>query len=169
MSKAPPKKENAPDAAGGGSKKKKLIIIIVLAVVLLAVAGGGAFFFLGKKKSGDKKETQKAEDPGKPPIFMSMDAFTVKLQSDAGDKYLQATISLQVPDEEQIAIMKTNMPQLRSRLLLLLSGKNAAEIMTTEGKEQLTDEITEQAKLSFAPDGPPQKILGVFFTSFVIQ
>ena len=107
MSKAAPKKEAAPAAAGGGSKKKKLMIIILIAVVLLAAAGGGAYLFLGKKKGTDKKEAQKTEEPGKPPIFMSMDAFTVNLQSESGDKYLQASLSLQVADEEQIAIMKT--------------------------------------------------------------
>ena len=144
-------------------------MIIVLAVVVLAAAGGGAWFFLGKKNQSDKKEVKKAEDSDKPPVFLSMEAFTVNLQSETGDKYLQATITLQVPDEEQVNLIKTNMPQLRSRLLLLLSSKEAADILTSEGKTKLTQEINEQANISFAPDGPPQKVTGVFFTSFVIQ
>ena len=44
-------------------------------------------------------------------------------------------MTLQVPDEEQANLLKLNMPQVRSRLLMLLSSKDTAEILTSEGKK----------------------------------
>jgi flagellar FliL protein len=166
MSKAPAKAA-AEEAAPGGKSKKKLIIIIAAAVLVLAGGGAAAFMLLSKKHTDTSKE-HKAE-PAKAPVFLPLEPFTVNLQSDGNDKYLQASITLQVPDEEQINLIKLNMPQVRSRLLLLLSSKDASEILTAEGKEKLIEEIVEQINLPFTPKGEPQKVSSVFFTSFVIQ
>ena len=38
-----------------------------------------------------------------------------------------------------------------------------------EGKQQLMQEIVDQVKIPFVPKGSPQKVVGVFFTSFVVQ
>jgi flagellar FliL protein len=62
-----------------------------------------------------------------------------------------------------------NNAQIRSRILMLLSSKDAEEILTAEGKEVLIEEIIEQVKLPFTPKGSPQKVDGVFFTSFIVQ
>ncbi len=166
MSKAPVKP--AEEGAPAPKSKKKLIVIIVAAVVLLAVAGGGAFMFLGKKKPSDKKEEHK-EEPAKAPVFMPLEPFVVNLQSDEGDKYLQVQMTLQVADDAQVSLIKANAPQIRSRLLMLLSSKDANEVLTPEGKEKLIQEIIEQVSLPFVPKGEPQKVSGVFFTSFVVQ
>ncbi len=166
MSKAPVKP--AEEGAPAPKSKKKLIVIIVAAVVILAVAGGGAFMFLGKKKPSDKKEEHK-EEPAKAPVFMPLEPFVVNLQSDDGDKYLQVQMTLQVADDAQVSLIKANAPQIRSRLLMLLSSKDANEVLTPEGKEKLMQEIIEQVSLPFVPKGEPQKVSGVFFTSFVVQ
>ena len=168
MAKAPEKAAPADDAAPVVKSKKKLIIMISAATLLLAVVGGGAAVFLSKKDAGGKEKEHKAE-PAKPPVFLPLEAFVVNLQSDSGDKYLQVTMTLQVPDEEQASLLKLNMPQVRSRLLMLLSSKDSAEILTSEGKKQLIQEIVDQVKVPFVPKGSPQKVVGVFFTSFVVQ
>ncbi|MFZ6644659.1 flagellar basal body-associated protein FliL [Undibacterium sp. TJN25] len=168
MSKAPAKAAAAGDAPAGGSKKK-LIIIIAAVVVLLAGAGGGAAMFLSKKGGGEHKEKEHKAEPAKAPVFLPMEPFTVNLQSEGGDKYLQVTMTLQVPDEETSNLIKLNMPQVRSRLLMLLSSKDSTDILTSEGKAKLIDEIVDQTSLPFIPKGEPQKITGVFFTSFVVQ
>lgn len=166
MSKAPEKP--AEEGAAAPKSKKKLIIIIVAAVVLLGAIGGGAMMFLGKKKPSDKKEEHKSE-PAKAPVFMPLEPFVVNLQSDEGDKYLQVQMTLQVEDDAQVNLIKANSPQVRSRLLMLLSSKDATEVLTPEGKQKLIQEIIEQVSLPFVPKGEPQKVSGVFFTSFVVQ
>ncbi|MFZ6753145.1 flagellar basal body-associated protein FliL [Undibacterium sp. Dicai25W] len=169
MAKAPAKA--APehgDAAPAGKSKKKLIIIIAAAVLLLAGVGGGAAIFLSKKHSANKEKEQKVE-PAKAAAFLPLEPFTVNLQSEGGDKYLQVTMTLEVEGEEQANLIKANMPQVRSRLLLLLSSKEASEIISVEGKEKLVQEIIEKVSQPFAAKAEPQKIGAVYFTSFVIQ
>jgi flagellar FliL protein len=167
MSKAPAKK--ADDGANPpGKSKKKLIIIIVVAILALAGIGAGAMMFLGKKSAAPKEEPKK-EEVQKAPIFLPLDAFTVNLQSDEGDKYLQVNMTIQLPDEKATEAFKANMPQVKSRMLLLLSSKDAAEILTPEGKQVLIQEIMEKLNEPFSSKGDPQKISGVFFTSFVVQ
>ncbi|MCU6435392.1 flagellar basal body-associated protein FliL [Undibacterium sp. Jales W-56] len=169
MSKAPAKAAEADVVpAPAGRSKKKLIIMIAAGILVLSGVGGGAAIFLSKKNAASKDKEHKTE-PVKAPVFLPLEPFTVNLQSENGDKYLQVAMTLQVQDEEQVNLIKLNNAQVRSRLLILLSSKQASEILTSEGKEKLAEEIIEQVKLPFSPKGEPQKLNGVFFTSFVIQ
>lgn len=170
MAKAPakPAAAEAPAAPAGGKSKKKLIVIGAVVILLLGGVGAGAAIFLSKKGGASAQKEHKAE-PVKPPVFISLDPFTVNLQSENGDKYLQVTMTLQVPDEEQVTLIKNNMPQVRSRLLMLLSSKDSSEILSGEGKEKLIQQIEKEVDAPFVPKGEPQKVTGVFFTSFVVQ
>ncbi len=165
MSKAPskPHDDAAPPA---GKSKKKLIVIILGAVLVLGAAGGGAMFFLSKKNSAPKEHK---EEVAKAPLFLPLEPFVVNLQSEVGEKYLQVQMTLQVPDDEQVNLIKSNLPQVKSRLIMLLSSKDAEGLLTPEGKDTLVQEITDQINLPFTPKGPSQKVSGVFFTSFVVQ
>ena len=78
-------------------------------------------------------------------------------------------LSLQVANAEEAEKLKGQMPAVRSRLLMLLTSKKATDISTSEGKKLLTDEIVAEIKKPFSKGAKPQEILGVFFTSFVIQ
>lgn len=185
MAKDPKAKEPAAGeaaAAPAGNPKKKLIIIIV-AVVLLAAAGGGAWFFM-KSKEDAKKAAKKpgehaeevadeehAEDPEHPtpPVFITLETFTVNLQPDPDEKFLQLDLSLQVKTPEEEAMLKGQMPAIRDRILLLLSSKQASQINTLEGKQALSKELLEEINKPLTEKGKPLKVKGVFFTSFVIQ
>ncbi|MFZ6817454.1 flagellar basal body-associated protein FliL [Undibacterium sp. Ji22W] len=162
MSKAP---ENPANASNTGKSKRKLLVIIAAAVVLLAGIGGGAAYFLSKKKAPEKEHKEEA----KAPVFLPLEPFVVNLQSEFGEKYLQVQMTLQVPDEAQSTLIKANLPQVKSRLIMLLSSKSAEGLLTPEGKDTLIQEITTQVNLPFNPKADPQKVSGVFFTSFVVQ
>lgn len=156
-----------PDGAEAAPKSKKKLIIIIAAVVLLA-GGGGAGWFLTHQNVDHKKEV-KHEEPAHAPVFVTLEAFTVNLQPDPDEKFLQLEVSLQVASPEEAELMKAQMPAIRSRLLMLLTSKHASEISTSEGKKQLSDEIIAEVKKPFSKDAKPQEVTGVFFTSFVIQ
>lgn len=166
-----PEEESAEVVPAKGAKKKKIIIIAVIVVAILGAAGGGAAIFLGKKDTGGKKVAQKSV----PAVFLPLENFVVNLHSEMGDKYLQTGITLQVRNEQQLSYYKGFMPQVRSRILLLLSNKSADELLTNEGKLKLTNEIIKQVQLPYNNEEPTPKeaeerrILGVFFTSFMIQ
>jgi flagellar FliL protein len=177
MSKTPAKEEApvvADDAAAtAGAKKKKLMLIAIIALLVLGGGGGAAAFFLTKKPA-NAKEAQKTEKPA-PPVFLALENFIVNLQTENGDKYLQTGITLQVRNEEQLNYYKANMPQLRSRILLLLSAKSADDLLTADGKLKLEEELIKQVQEPYNNEEPTPKeaeerrILGVYFTSFMIQ
>ncbi len=154
------------DSAPPPKSKKKLIVILLLAVLLLGGAGAGGWWFHEQEAPGKAAAAKKAE----PPVFVNMDAFTVNLQSEgAGDQFLQTTFTMQVGSPADVEQIKLYQPQVRSRILLLLSSKTAGELITLEGKRKLADEIIAQVKKPFAPNAPEVKVIDVFFTSFVIQ
>lgn len=162
-----PKAAAEVEAPAPASSKK--LIIIIAAVVLLAGGGGGAWFMMQKKAGDHKKEEVKHEEPAKAPVFITLETFTLNLQPDPDEKFLQLDIQLQVANAEVVELLKTQMPVVRNRLLLLLTSKKASEILTMEGKKQLSEEIMAEIKKPFSPEGKPQEVLGVFFTSFVVQ
>lgn len=164
MAKAPPKVEPPVEMPVAKPKKKRLLIIGV-ALALLGSGGAGAWYFT---QQNSDPGAAKAEPPALP-VFVSLEPFTVNLQPDNGEQYLQVALTLQVSDEAQTELIKLHMPQVRSRLLLLLSSKQASEILTVEGKNHLASEIIAQLKQPFTPKAAPQNIRSVFFTSFVIQ
>jgi flagellar FliL protein len=93
----------------------------------------------------------------------------VNLQPENGDQYLRVAFTLQVDGAEQAELFKTNMAKVRSRVLLLLSGKKASEINTVEGKQQLAGEILAAVKTPFDQHGDEQEVSDVLFTEFIIQ
>lgn len=155
------------EAPAPRKSQKKRIVVMGLLLLVLGIGGGGTWYFLG---SSDAPVPAAKQEPPKPPVFLPMDQFTVNLQSESGnDQFLQVSFTLQLADQEQVDLIKTYMPLVRSRLLLLLSSKKASEISGVEGKKKLSDEIIAQVKQPFLPQGAPQAVTGVFFTSFVIQ
>jgi flagellar FliL protein len=162
--------------AGGGSKK--LIIIILAVVLVLGLAGGGAawFFLHGKADAGEEhdepvKKGKKAKKPVGPPEYVPVEPFTVNLQpgESGADQYLQVAFTLEVGGLEEKENIKNNMAKVRSRMLLLLSSKRAADINTPEGKIQLAKEIITQLRDPFEERGSQQEVEDVLFTSFIIQ
>ncbi|HNZ57241.1 MAG TPA: flagellar basal body-associated protein FliL [Methylophilaceae bacterium] len=156
-----------PEAAEAAPKSKKKLIVIIAAVVLLAGGGGAAWFFTQSK--ADHKKEVKHEEVEKAPVFVTLETFTVNLQPDPDEKFLQLDITTQVATPEAAEQLKAQMPAVRNRLLMLLTSKLASEISTTEGKQALSEEITAELKKPFSEKGKPLEVSGVFFTSFVIQ
>jgi flagellar FliL protein len=160
--KADPKPE-----AAAPSSKKKLVMFVVAAVLVLAAGSGAAAFLLTRDAGPDKPEHKAAK--AVPPQYVPIERFTVNLQPENGDQYLQVEFTLQVPNAEQVELIKANMAKVRSRVLLLLSGKKASEINTVDGKKQLASEIQAAIKQPFVTKGEPQEVSDVLFTSFIIQ
>lgn len=126
-------------------KSKKRLIIIVL---LVLIAGGGAagwYFTQGHAPEeagtkGAKKEVKTA--PVLQPKYIPLgDKFTVNLQQEEGDRYLQVGITLKILDDKLEESIKTTMPEIRSKLLLLLSSKTPSELVSVAGKQALVQQI----------------------------
>jgi flagellar FliL protein len=163
--KAEAKPEPAAPVAGS---KKKLLIMIGAAVLVLGLAGGGAAWYF-MQKGGEQTEEGEPKKEVVPPEYVAIESFTVNLQPEDGEQYLQLAFTLEVAGLEQVELIKKNMPKVRSRILLLLSSKHASEINTPEGKQQLSAEIKQALRQPFTAGEPEQEVSEVLFTSFIIQ
>ncbi|MDD2700491.1 MAG: flagellar basal body-associated FliL family protein [Sideroxydans sp.] len=131
--------EDAPAPA----KSNKLLIIIIGLLVLIIAGGAGWYFTKGHAPAAEEHaaEAHKPE-PVKEPKFIPLgEKFTVNLQREEGDQYLQAGITLKIIDPELELKIKNAMPEVRSKLLFLLSSKKPSELVTSEGKAVLVEQI----------------------------
>ena len=134
------KSEPAPaEAAPHGGGKKGLIKIIIMAVVVLAIGGGAAWWFLGHKGGDEHKEAK--QEPPNPPVFYPLETFTVNLVQIDTPQFLQTGITLKVADEKVVEELKQRTPIVRDRILMLMSSRKAAELLTVEGKRELGTQI----------------------------
>lgn len=178
-------------------RKKRRGLVIGLGLIALLAGGGAAYYYSDSQPAETAKpagrhaqETRPAPAPAKlePPIFVALETFTVNLNPEERDRYLQASISLKVSDSAVENAIKLYLPEVRSKVLLLLSGKRASELETVEGKQALANEILSTVNqtltannaravsgsvksTSGAPARPANNgpVTSVFFTSFIIQ
>jgi flagellar FliL protein len=155
----------------GSKGKSKFVLILVTVLALLAGGGGGAaWFFHQKAATADTKEggaDAKAakKESGKPPVFSTLDNFTVNLAG--GDHVMQLGVVLQLKDEETAEKVKTFLPQIRNGILMLLSSKTAEELQTAEGKKKLIEEILTDTREPLHEDG--ENVQAILLGSMLIQ
>lgn len=141
-------KENPSAVSAEGKtrpKSKKLLIIIIGSVLLLGIAGGAGWYFT-KGDNHNDKSAKKAAKLSEKPIFVPLEPFTVNLQRENADQFLQIGISLKIFQAELEEQIKQNLPEIRSRLLVLLSGKHPSELTTSQGKQRLVNEIIAETE-----------------------
>ncbi len=150
------KKDAAPAAEGAAPKSKKKLLLIIVAAVVLIAGGGGAFFFMKSKnpQEGDTKKVAVAKEPK----FIPLEAFTVNLQKEESDQYLQINISLKVMEPELEDKIKAVLPEIRSKLNLLLSSKKPSELATVIGKKRLAIQIATEANSVLGIHNAPQTV-----------
>ncbi len=179
----PDAKKEATDTEEKPKKKGKLVLIIVIVVLLLVlIVGGGLVALLMLKKGGDDTSSSEAAqsapaatlpgqiDLSRPPTFVSLDAFTVNLAPDEGNRYLQVVMALRVIDQKTGDNLKGFMPEIRHRINLLLSSKLPSELATAEGRDQLATDITNEInRILGAPPGMGGPVQAVLFNSFIVQ
>ena len=161
----------AEDAPAPPKKSRRWLIVgIVVALVLLAGGGGAAWYFLSAKSPapGAAAPDAKTAD-AKPPTFVTLEPFTVNLQQENGDHFLQTGLVIQVADAKAVDAMKTYMPIIRNKVLLLLSSKMPSELATLDGKKKLVGELIAAVRESIPGTTPERGIENAFISTFVIQ
>ena len=159
-------KENKVPIAGGAEQKSggvKLALLITSAVLLIGAGGGGVAWYL------NNQDGTQAQVKQKPPVFLNLETFTVNLQSEQGDQHLQTNLTLKMEDAEAADLIKSHMPEVRNRVLLLLSSKAVSQIAAVDGKKKLASELLAEIKQPFSENNPEHAVQSVLFTSFVIQ
>lgn len=159
-----PEPSAAPAPEGAPAKKKKPILIIAIAaVVVLAGGGAAAWFLLGGKHDKNAEHAEEVEaEVSKPPVYVTLEPFTVNLTSEATDRYLQVGIDLKVSAADITEKVKVHLPEIRNGILLLLTSKKVDDLASIEGKNTLREEIRDIVNKSIgyykAPAAPKPTI-----------
>jgi flagellar FliL protein len=83
--------------------------------------------------------------------------------------YLRAGLTLKLKDEKVQLLVTEHMPEVRSRVLLLLSGKRPDDLATVDGKKQLANELRAAVETAASTAEKPVRVEEVLFTEFVVQ
>ena len=192
-----PKAAEAPVEAPKKSRAKLFIIIGIAALVLVLIAGGGVLLLIKKSpgKSGEEAQAGASAasataaetatvsfDPKNPPVFLPLEPFTVNLQPEGVEQYLQVVASLRVADAKTGDTIKLLMPQVRHEVLAYLASKKASEITTPEGRAFLAEDLRDIVNeiLGYVPPADSKRVgqapavgtgpvISVFFTQFIVQ
>lgn len=154
-----------------GGKGKLLLILLIVLIVVLAAAGGGYFALHKMQQSGGQETVAAKPVPPPAPVFFPMDTFTVNLvnQDNDLDRVLYIGFTLRLPDEETRQRLSDYLPEVRSRLLLLLSRQNVTTLNTEQGKQALINDIKTTLAPPLVTGQPPQVINDVLFTAFILR
>jgi flagellar FliL protein len=143
------KQPNTPAADAEAPKKKsKLLLIVAIATLTLAAGGGGAWYVMRPADPNAPHAVAEA----KPAVFLPLESFTVNLSSQDGQpQYLQAGLTLKLAHDVKIEVIKERMPEIRNRILFVLSGKKSNELLPVAGKHKLAAEIADAIKGVLGP------------------
>lgn len=165
---------------------RKLMVMSTLGLLLAGGSAGGAWYVAQQRKP----DAEQAGQPLKPavarPLFSTLDPFTVNLQDPYSERVAQIGVTLQFEDPALEVRIKDRLPAVRNSILLLISSKRVDELITTEGKEQLAQQIRVQSAqaLGFAvrdpaapaagaktaaATAPANPISAVLFSQFLVQ
>lgn len=180
------KKETQEQHEDGGEKKSKMLMIIIISVLILIIIIGAvvAILLMGgddekrvsnqslqtmesstikkRRPSSALENSRKLSEIG---ILYPLDTFTVNLKSDAGRRYLKATLSLELSGDELSMELDAKSPVLRDRIIRILTSKTLEEISSKKGKQKVSEQIIDTLN-AIVSDGSVQ---GIYFTEFVIQ
>ncbi|WP_067700839.1 MULTISPECIES: flagellar basal body-associated protein FliL [unclassified Erwinia] len=152
------------------SGKRKLLIPIIVVAVLLACSAAGYTVWRMMKSPADATQAAKPEPPPAP-VFFAMDTFTVNLinPDNDPDRVLYIGFTLRLPDEETRRRMNDYLPEVRSRLLMLLSNQSATALSSEQGKQALVAQIKTVLAPPLVPGQPQQVVNDVLFTAFILR
>ena len=166
--------QQAPQQNGGGGQKPTLFIILAI-VNMLVIGGVGFMVWQGNKErearpniddviqgEAEDRMEEKEADPfiGK---LIPLETFLVNLAGSRGRKLAKINIELEVEGERVEEEIDKRKPQIRDIIIILLSSKTHAQVVTKEGKDFLRAEIRDTVN-AFLTKG---KIKSVYFTEFM--
>lgn len=177
--------ENKEESGQENKKSNNKLMIIIISVLVLIILGGGVTTILlmggddeaqvqqstsqtqgsttsNRSRGGSEISSRKLSEIG---ILYPLDTFTVNLKSDAGRRYLKATISLELNGEELSIELDNKSPVVRDRIIRILTSKTLEEISSKKGKKKVSEQIIDTLN-SMIVDG---HVKGIYFTEFVIQ
>lgn len=158
------------EAKGGGSK----LVPILLGVNLLLVLGFVGYIFMGPGggggegkggEGGGKSESGGEVGADEVGPMHKIKGLVVNLNDPAGDRYLRASLEIELTGEKMAAEFAARESRIRDQIITFLSSLRYAQTQGARGKEEIRKGITSQMNASLKSG----KVRGVYFTEFVVQ
>jgi flagellar FliL protein len=152
------------------TKKRPILVILLVLIALGACGAAGYSWWLMQHKNGQPAAEEKKQPPPAP-VFMPLDTFTVNLVTPDNnlDRVLYIGLTLRLPDEETRRRLNDFLPEVRSRLLMLLSRQEASQLANEQGKQQLVAQIKDVLSPPLVTGQPKQVVSDVLFTAFILR
>ncbi|MFT4190106.1 MAG: flagellar basal body-associated protein FliL [Comamonas sp.] len=154
----------------------RLLGLLVL-LALFALSGAGGAWFYAKREhpvaiaetAGDRSPAANPDASVPPPIFLALDPFTVMLTDGMSERVVHTAITLRLKDQESVNRIERYKPEVRSRVLLVLSAQSPETIALPEARQKLGQDIASALSKPFQPLVAEQQVEDILFTDFVVQ
>jgi flagellar basal body-associated protein FliL len=156
------------DQGERGTRGLLTILLAISAVTLIGLIGLGSLVLTKVGAMADsKKEAKVIEQKPEPGKIYNLGVFTVNLADEEASRYVRAEVQLEYSpvNPELDKEIKLRDAQFKDMVNSLLNDRKAAELSTSEGKEQFRRELQLKINetLKFGA------ITNVFLTQFAVQ
>lgn len=183
--------------AGGSGKLLRIVLALLLLLIVVVASVAGTWYFLsryqqqqqyavqlgvGQSQGAGQAPGQMAgampttfvPPPAQPavvpaPIFIPLEAFTVTLSDGDNERILHLGLTLRVSDDQSRQRIERYMPEVRNRVLMVLSSQKPQVVQSLDGKLAMAKAVQASINKPFAPLPDGQYVTDVLFTAFVVQ
>ena len=113
---------------------------------------------------GDGRIERQSDMPRSGGMVLPLPSITVNLSDPAGRRYLKMGMEVEV-NADVSAALQANNARIRDAIIMLLAGKNYADISTPDGKVLLKAEVAARLNQILGA----QRVIRVYFTDFVVE
>lgn len=113
---------------------------------------------------GDGRIERQTDLPRSGGMVLPLPSITVNLSDPTGRRYLKMGMEVEV-NADVSAALQANNARIRDAIIMLLAGKNYADISTPDGKVLLKAEVAARLNQILGA----QRVIRVYFTDFVVE
>ncbi len=151
----------------------RLLKFILLLIIIIGASIGGTMLFMNRSgmSTPSAAPTAGAAAPVAvpAPIFAELEPFTVTLYGETRNRILYTAITVRLNDEASRKQIQDYMPEVRDRILKVLSAQELSKIQTPEGRQALSGALKTELSRPFTAQLPGPHVADVLFTAFVVQ
>lgn len=154
------------------TRKTPWLFFILFLLCAAAASSAGMYFYLSKQQAHAEPSAKVEAAASKPqaPLLVTIAPMTVNIQNERNEQsLLYVGFVLEVGNDATQQFIQQYMPQVRSRLLTLLSGQNTSRLVNAQGKDMLAANIRDALKQPMATQQPELAVLNVLYTDFIVQ
>ncbi|WP_171962229.1 flagellar basal body-associated FliL family protein [Bordetella trematum] len=183
--------------AGGSGKLLRIVLALLLLLIVVVASVAGTWYFLSRYQQQQQYAVQlgvgQSQGPGQAPgqmagampttfvpppaqpavvpapIFIPLEAFTVTLTDGDNERILHLGLTLRVSDDQSRQRIERYMPEVRNRVLMVLSSQKPQVVQSLDGKLAMAKAVQASINKPFAPLPDGQYVTDVLFTAFVVQ